>query len=247
MRIRKRFPSFPVTPSSVASSTEAPPQQEEMEVSSFPVPAERIAREASREHVLTDWKDIMARAHKMLGGSSHTANHRTVQSGVPEEHSTTGPVINEEAVIELQSGNGRNKSLLEQENPTKTMVIKQGGRNERKEKKRNYSGTGISKQKRTDSSSWKGNSKYGKAETAMRIDGQKERAKVRLLMEAGYQAKDEGEDEDEDEEGYTSGSNEKKVKTRSLTSIYADIRSLMPAAGSSKLNHSQDSEESFSE
>ncbi|KAK8550637.1 hypothetical protein V6N13_119154 [Hibiscus sabdariffa] len=236
MRIRKRFPSFPVAPSSVASSTEAPPQQEEMEVSSFPVPAERTAREASRDYVLTDWKDIKARAHKLLGGSSHTAKYRTVQSGVPEEHSTTGPVVNAEAVIELQSGNGRNKSLLEQENPTKTMVIKQGGRNEGKEKKRNYSGTGISKQKRTDSSSWKGNSKYGKAETAMRIDGQKERTKVRLLMEA----------EDEDEEGYTFGSIKNKVKTRSLTSIYADIRSLMPA-GSSKLKHIQDSEESFSE
>ena len=122
MRIRKKFPSFPIIPSSVASSKEAPSQQEEMEVSSFPAPAEGTAREAPQK-VQNDWKSIMAEAHRLLGCSSYTFNYRTIRPHVQEEHSSVNPISNGESVTEIQSTNERNKSLLEQENPSQIMVF----------------------------------------------------------------------------------------------------------------------------
>lgn len=107
MRIRKRFPSYPSVPSSVASSTE-----EEMKGSSLPTSAEGTAREASRDVVLNDWPSIVARAHKLLGCSSPTSTYHPVWPREQEEHSPTSPVRD-----------GRNKSPLDQENPTQTMVF----------------------------------------------------------------------------------------------------------------------------
>ncbi|XWS52457.1 hypothetical protein CRYUN_Cryun11dG0072100 [Craigia yunnanensis] len=263
MRIRKRFPSFPITPSSVASSKEAPSQQEEMEVSSFPAPAEGTAREAPQK-VQNEWKCIMAEAHRLLGCSSYTFNYRTIRPHVQEEHYIANPISNGESVTEIQSTNERNKkSLLEQENPSQTMVIEQGGGNAGKQiidlfsisqMKGNCSGTVILNTKRTtvSSSSCKGDakgivlgkSKDGKAKTTMKRSGRKERTDASSSMQVGssrFACADDGccgmkyKEKAEAQEHYSCGSSiKKKVKTRSLTSIYDDIRSRMPS--SSKLN-----------
>ncbi|XP_039051431.1 uncharacterized protein LOC120192783 [Hibiscus syriacus] len=189
----------------------------------------------------------MARAHKLLGSSSHGANYRTVHPRVYDAHSSTVPVIKEETGTELQSGNGKNKGLLEQENPTKKMVIKLGGGFSNSQKKQNYSGTGMSNWKMvTVSSSQKGNSKYWKAETAVRIGCRKERTKARPLMEVGSSRricangspvmKYKYEANNEDEDGYSSDSSiEGKVRMRSLRSVYADLRSRIPSF--SRLNY----------
>ncbi|XWS73479.1 hypothetical protein CRYUN_Cryun02cG0132400 [Craigia yunnanensis] len=265
MRIRKRFPSFPTIPSSATSSKEVPSQQEEIEVSSFPAPAEGTAREAPQK-VLNDWKSIMAQAHRLLGCSSYNSNYRTIRPHVQEEHSSTNPVSNGETVSEIKSTKERNKkSALEQENPSQTMVIEQGGGNAGKQifdlvsnslMKGNCSGTAIANTKWTTVSSsfckgagkgiFLGNSKDGKAETAMRIGGstdRKERTDASSLIEGGSSKRScakgmcglKYKEIAEDEEHYSSGSSiKKKAKTRSLTSIYDDIRSRMPS--SSKLN-----------
>ncbi|MBA0669923.1 hypothetical protein Goklo_024292, partial [Gossypium klotzschianum] len=172
MRIRKRFPSYPIVPTSVASTTE-----EEMKPSSLPTSAEGTAREASQEVVLTDWPSIVARAHKLLGCSSSTCSYHLVWPRVQEEHSPTIPVRNGETVTELQSRNERNKSPLDQKNPTQAMVMEQGGGIAGKQildlfsnspmqnfdsrptiMKENDSGIGISNRKGTkiSSASWKG-------------------------------------------------------------------------------------------
>ncbi|KAB2027976.1 hypothetical protein ES319_D05G068600v1 [Gossypium barbadense] len=243
MRIRKRFPSYQIVPTSVASTTE-----EEMKPSSLPTSAEGTGREASQEVVLTDWPSIVARAHKLLGCSSSTCSYHLVWPRVQEEHSPTIPVRNGETVTELQSRNERNKSPLDQKNPTQAMVMEQGGGIAGKQildlfsnspMKENDSGIGISNRKGTkiSSASWKGekgmiagNSEDGKAETGVRIGCS--------LTEVGSSRggcadgrSREGEEEEEEEEG---SSNKKKVRMRSLTSIYEDIRSLMPS--SSELN-----------
>ncbi|EOY32481.1 Uncharacterized protein TCM_040413 [Theobroma cacao] len=263
MRIRKRLPSFPTIPSSVDSSEDVPSQKEEMEVSSLPAPGDRTAREAPEE-VDTEWQSIMTRAHRLLGCSSYGSNH-TIQSHVQEEHSSTNPVNNGEIGIEIQSTNGRNKKrLLEQENPRQTMAIEQGGGNARKQISNlfsnsqmmgNCSGTTICNTKGTTVSSsscqgdakriFLGNSKHEGAETTMRTGGGRWKEWTDNLMagsprlacpkgSGGYQ------DEGEEDEEYSSGPIKKKVKTRKLTSIYADIRSLMPS--SSKVNESEEAD-----
>ncbi|PPD76419.1 hypothetical protein GOBAR_DD26636 [Gossypium barbadense] len=158
-----------------------------MKPSSLPTSAEGTGREASQEVVLTDWPSIVARAHKLLGCSSSTCSYHLVWPRVQEEHSPTIPVRNGETVTELQSRNERNKSPLDQKNPTQAMVMEQGGGIAGKQildlfsnspMKENDSGIGISNRKGTkiSSASWKGekgmiagNSEDGKAETGVRI------------------------------------------------------------------------------
>ncbi|XP_022728762.1 uncharacterized protein LOC111284325 [Durio zibethinus] len=234
MRIRKRYPSFPIIQSLVASCKELPSRQEGMEVSSFPARDEGRAREAP-EKVLNDWQSIMAEAHRLLGYSSYAYNNCTIRPHVQEEHSNTNSVSNGETVTEIQARNERNKKSL----------------------KGNYSGTAIVNTKgRTGSSSsfkgdakgiFLGNSKDGKAETTMRIGGsagRKKRTDASLWMEVGSSRRGfangscglKYKNKAEDQEQYLSGSSikNKKVKTRSLTSIYDDVRSLMTSP--SKLN-----------
>ncbi|KAG8495248.1 hypothetical protein CXB51_012953 [Gossypium anomalum] len=241
MRIRKRFPSYPIVPTSVASSTE-----EEMKPSSLPTSAEGTAREASQEVVLTDWPSIVAQAHKLLGCSSSTCRYHPVWPLVQEEHSITSPVLNGETVTELQSRNERNKSPLDQKNPTQTMVMEQGGGIAGKQildlfsnspMKENDSGIGTSNRKGTNISyaSWKGekgmiagNSEDGKAETGVRIGC----SLTGVGSSRGGWADCRSRKRDKEEE--EGSSIKKKVRMRSLTSIYEDIRSLMPS--SSELN-----------
>ncbi|KAH1067189.1 hypothetical protein J1N35_032176 [Gossypium stocksii] len=232
----------------VASSTE-----EEMKPSSLPTSAEGTAREASQEVVLTDWPSIVARAHKLLGCSASTCSYHPVWPRLQEEHSPTGPVCNGETVTELQSRNERNKSPLDQKKPTQAMVMEQGGGIAGKQildiwydffytiMKENDSGIGIANRKGTNisSASWKGekgmnagNSEDGKAETGVRIGcSLAEVGSSRGGCADGRPRKRDEEEEEEEEEG---SSIKKKVRMRSLTSIYEDIRSLMPS--SSELN-----------
>ncbi|XVE78820.1 hypothetical protein DITRI_Ditri14bG0008600 [Diplodiscus trichospermus] len=257
MRIRKRFPSL--VPSSVASSKEVPTEEEEMEVSSFPTPAEGKAREAP-EKLQNDWLATMAEAHRLLGCSSNTFNYRTIRPHVQEEHSSANPVTKGESVTESQSTKERKqKRPLAQESPSQTMVIEQGGGKAGKqmfdffsisEMKGNCFGTAIVNAKGTtvSSSSCKGDAKGifawksedENVETTLSIGGSNSRkgstnASSSMQIGSLKLSRADGSHgmkykEKAEEERYSSGSSpEKKVKTRSLTSIYADIRSRMPS------------------
>ncbi|XP_021279171.1 uncharacterized protein LOC110412855 [Herrania umbratica] len=92
---------------------------------------------------------------------------------------------------------------------------------------------------------FRGNSKHEGAETTMRTGGGSWKEGTDNLMVGsprlacpkgcgGYQ------DEREDDEEYSSGPIKKKVKTRKLSSIYADSRSLMPS--SLKVNESKEAD-----
>ncbi|XVF47530.1 hypothetical protein PTKIN_Ptkin03bG0116000 [Pterospermum kingtungense] len=282
MRIRKRFPFFPVIPSSVDSSKEvpSPSQGEGKEMSSIPAPALGTPRQAP-EKVHNDWQSIMTEAHRMLGCSSCNFNHRTIRPCGREEHSSYNPVNNGETVSETQLTNERNKKTrLEQENPSQKMVLQQRCGNSGKQifdlfcnsqMKGNCSGTSILNTKKAAVSSsfskgdgkgmFVGNSKDGKAETTLKSGGsisEEERAEIMSMMEAAdaLSSMEAGiyrcacansssrlklKDKAEEEEHYSSASpvRKKAKKIRSLTSIYDDIRSLLPL--SSKLDQTEES------
>ncbi|XVF69715.1 hypothetical protein PTKIN_Ptkin11bG0104500 [Pterospermum kingtungense] len=216
-----------------------------MEVSSFPAPAEGTAREAP-EKVLNDWPSIMAAAHRLLGCSSY----RPIRPHV-RENSSANSANNGESVTEIQSANEKNKkSLLEPENPSQTMVIEQGSGNAGNQifdlfsisrVKGNCSGTaGLNTKGRIVSSSsckgnTKGKSKNGKAETRVKIVGWKERTDVSVgSSRRGRSDGSSGMKSKEMPEDPSGSSIKKKVKTRSLTSIYDDIRSRLPTSSMSK-------------